>query len=324
MKLIRLATALFLVMVGPGGTIQAFSQAYPSKPVRVIVPFTAGTGIDIVCRSVSQKLSDRWGQPVVVDNRPGAGGTVGSGIVARSAADGYTLLVHSNAHAVSPALYAKLPYDAVKDFVAIAPLARLAQVLVVAPSAGIKSVPGLIAAAKASPGKLTFASLGMGSGTYFSAEKFRLATGIDVVHVPYKGGPEAMTEVMTGRVTYWLPSLGAALPLIQGGKLTPLGVSTSERSPWLPDVPTIAEVGVSGFEESLWFGMWAPAGTPSPIVNRIAKDISPALAAPDLRERFRALAAEPMSMTPVEFARFVRSETDTVARVAKVAGIKPQ
>ena len=302
----------------------AFAQSYPTKSVRVIIPFTPGSGIDIIGRSVSQKLSEMWGQPVVVENRTGAGGTVGAGVVAKSPADGYTLLVNSSAHTVTPALYSSLPYDTLKDFVEIAPLANLGEVLVVAPSAGVKSVSELIAAAKARPGQLTFASPGTGSGLHFTGEKFRLAAGIDVVHIPYKGGPEAMTDVMMGRVTYWITSIGTALPFIQGGKLLALGVSTRQRSVLLPDVPPITEAGVAGFEDSLWFGMWARVGTPSDIVNKVATDISRTLAAPDLRDQFRKLAAEPMNMTPTEFARFVRSETDAGARVAKAAGIKPQ
>lgn len=302
----------------------AFAQSYPTKAVRVIIPFTAGSAIDIVGRSVSQKLSEIWGQPVVVDNRTGAGGAVGAGVVAKSQADGYTLLVNGSNHAANPALYSSLPYDTLKDFVEIAPLAITGQVLVVAPSASVKSVSELIAAAKARPGQLTFASPGTGSGVHFTGEKFRLAAGIDVLHVPYKGGPDAMTDVMMGRVTYWIPPLVIALPLIQEGKLLALGVSTRQRSALLPDVPPIAEAGVAGFEDSIWFGMFARVGTPSDIVNKIATDISRALAAPDLRDQFRKLAAEPMNMTSTEFARFVRSETEAAARIAKAAGIKPQ
>ena len=305
--------------------VGALAQSYPTKPVRVIVPFTAGSGIDAIgARPVSLKLSEIWGQSVIVDNRTGAGGAVGAGIVAKSPADGYTLLINSAAHVINPLLYIKPPYDASKDFVVIAPIVRLVNVLVVAPSVGVKSVSELIAMAKAKPGQLNFASAGTGTGTHFTAEKFRLAAGIDAVHIPYKGGPEAMTDVMMGRVTYWTPSLGTALPFIQGGKLLALGVTSRERSAALPDVPTIAEAGVTGFENSLWFGMWAPARTPAGIVDKLAKDASRALAAPDLREQFRTLVAEPMSMTRAEFASFVRRETETATRLAKVAGIKPQ
>jgi len=302
----------------------ALAQSYPTKPVRVVIPLTPGSGLDIVGRLVSQKLSETWGQPVVVENRPGAGTLVGTALVAKSPADGYTLLVGSPGHAINPVVYAKLPYDTLKDFVEIAPLARLVQVLVVAPSAGVRNVPELIAAAKARPGQLTFASAGTGGGVHFTGEKFKLAAGIDVVHVPYKGGPEAMTDVMMGRVTYWIPSIGTALPFIHGGKLLALGVTSRERSASLPDVPTIEEAGVAGFEDSIWFGMWGPAGTPPAIVDKIAKDISRALTTPALRDQFAKIATEPMSMTPTEFARFVRSEMESAARIAKAAGIKPQ
>lgn len=306
-------------------TAGALAQSYPIKPVRVIVPYTAGSGIDaIAARPVSQKLSEMWGQTVVVDNRTGAGGTIGTALVAKSPADGYTLLISSSAHVSNPMLYVKPPYDASKDFVVIAPLVRLVNVLVVAPSLGVKSVSELIAAARTKPGQLNFASSGTGTGTHFTAEKFKLVAGLDVVHIPYKGGPEAMTDVMMGRVTYWIPSIGTALPFIQGGRLVALGVSSRQRSAALPNVPTLAEAGLAGFDDALWMGMWAPAGTPAPVVNKLAQDTSRALAMPDLRERLASNVAEPMTMTPPEFTRFIRSETESAARVIKAAGIQPQ
>jgi tripartite-type tricarboxylate transporter receptor subunit TctC len=314
----------FLIIVGLFATAGAAAQSFPTKPVRVIIPISPGSGLDIIGRWVSQKLSGMWGQPVVVDNRPGAGSSVGTAVVAKSPADGYTLLVSGSPHTINPAIYAKLPYDSLKDFVPIAPLAALYQVLVVSPTAGVKNVSELIAAAKTRPGQITFASPGTGSGVHFTGEKFKVATGIDVVHVPYKGGPEAMNDVMMGRVTYWIPSIGTALPFIKGGRLLALGVTSLQRSAALPDVPTLAESGVAGFENSLWFGLWAPARTPAGIIDKLTTDTARALAAPDLREQFRSLVAEPMSMKPAEFARFVRSETETVARLAKEAGIKPE
>lgn len=317
------ASRFALIAAGMIAAGEAPAQ-YPVRPVRVIIPITPGSGLDMVARLVSHKLSEGWGQPVIAENRPGAGTTLGTAAVAKSPADGYTLLVNSAAHASNPAVYATLPYDGLSDFVAVAPLARLVQVLVVAPSAGPKTVPELVAAAKARPGQLTFASAGTGGAVHFTGEKFKLATGIDVVHVPYKGGPEAMNDVMMGRVTYWIPSIGTALPFIQSGKMLALGVTSRERSAALPDVPTLAEMGVAGFEDSIWFGMWAPAGTPTGIVDALAKDISRALAAPDLRQQLAKLSAEPMSMTSAEFARFVRSEAESAARVARAAGIKPQ
>ena len=301
------------------------AQSYPAKPVHVIVPFSPGSGIDAIgARPVMQKLAEMWGQPVIVENRNGAGGTIGTALVAKAPADGYTLLVNSAAHVTNPLLYSNPSYDAAKDFVVVAPLVRLPNVLVVAPSMGIKSVSELIVLAKAKPGQLNFASSGTGTGTHFTAEKFKLVAGIDVEHIPYKGGPEAMTDVMTGRVTYWLPSIGTALPFIQGGKLVALAVTSRQRSAALPNVPTLAESGLTGFDDALWMGVWAPAGTPAAIVDKLAQDIARAFAMPDLRERLASNVAEPMDITPAEFARFIRSETEAAARVIKAAGIKPQ
>lgn len=319
----RIARILMVCAVGLCFTGGAFAQDYPTKPVQVIVPFPVGL-VDTIARTVSQKLSELWGQPVVVEGRPGAGGTVGAGVVAKSPPDGYTLLMTSSAHAVHPALYNNLPYDPLKDFVDIAPLARQPYVLVVGPSAGVKSVSELIAVAKAKPGQLTFSSPGTGSGAHFTAEKFRIAGGIDVVHVPSKGVSEANADTTTGRATYWFPAMAAALQDIREGKLLPLGVSSAQRSSVLPEVPTIAESGVVGYDDTIWVGLWAPAGTPASVVDKLAKDVARALAAPDVRERFTTLGAEPMSMTSAEFARFVHSETEAAARITKAAGIKPQ
>jgi tripartite-type tricarboxylate transporter receptor subunit TctC len=303
----------------------AEAQTYPNKPVRVIVPYTAGSGIDtIAARPVSQKLGEMWGQAVIVDNRTGAGGTIGTASAAKAAPDGYTLLVNSAAHVTNPLLYANPSYDATKDFVVVAPLVRMPNVLVVSPSLEIRTVSELVAAAKAKPGQLNFASSGTGTGTHLTAEKFKLAAGIDVMHIPYKGGPEAMTDVMMGRVTYWLPSIATALPLIQSGKLRALAVTSRGRSAALPNVPTLAESGLAGFDDALWIGMWAPAGTPAPIVAKLAQDVARAMATPALRELLVANVAEPMDMTPAEFERFIRDETGAAARLIKAAGITPQ
>src|SRR5713101_1791844 len=226
----------------------ASGQAYPNKPVHVVVPFTAGSATDILARSFGQKLSEMWGQPVVVDNRPGAGGTIGAAVVAKSAPDGYTLLVHSAAQAYNPSIYPSLPYDTTKDFIDVVPLGGQPNVLVVAPSSGIKTVAELIAQAKQKPGQLNFGSAGTGSGTHINGEKFKLAAGIDVVHIPYKGTPEALTDTMTGRVTYFFSPISAALPNVREGKLVALALSTAKRSSVLPDVPTIAEAGLPGFD----------------------------------------------------------------------------
>ena len=302
----------------------AFGQAYPNRPVKIVVPFTAGSATDILARNVGQKLSEMWGQPVLVENRPGAGGTIGANVVAHSPPDGYTLLVHSAAQAVNPYIYDSLPYDTTKDFVEVATLGGQPNVLVVSPAAGYKTVADLIAAAKKNPGALNYGSAGIGSGTHINGEKFKLVAGIDVVHVPYKGTPEALTDTMTGRVNYFFSPISAALPNIKEGKLVALGVSTSKRSSALPNVPTLAESGLPGFDYSLWVGMYAPAGTPPDVVDKINRDVARALATPEMRERLAALGAEPMVMSPSEFSAFMRSEMADSAKVVKAAAIKAQ
>jgi tripartite-type tricarboxylate transporter receptor subunit TctC len=292
--------------------------------VKIVVPFTAGSATDILARTVGQKLSESWGQPVVVDNRPGAGGTIGTGIVAKSPADGYTLLVTSAAHAYNPSIYQNLPYDTLKDFVEIVPLAGQPNLLVVAPSMGARTVAELIVAARRKPGEFNFASAGTGSGTHINGEKFRLAAGIDVVHIPYKGTPEALTDTMTGRVTYFFSPISAALPHVREGKLVALATSTAKRSSALPNVPTVAESGLPGFDYNLWVGTFAPAGTPADVVDRINHDVNRVLQLPDVKERLANLGAEAMPMTQAEFRKFVRDEIDESAKVIKAAGIKVQ
>jgi len=302
----------------------AFAQGYPTKPVRIVVPFTAGSATDILARTVGQKLSEAWGQSVVVENRPGAGGVIGAAIVAKAPGDGYTLLVHSAAHASNPSIYSNLTFDTVKDFVEVVPLAGQPNVLSVAPSTGLKSVGDLVAAAKQKPGALNYASAGNGSGTHINGEKFKLAAGIDVLHIPYKGSPEAVTDTMAGRVTYYFAPISAALPQIRDGKLIALGVSTAKRSSVLPNVPTVAESGVPGFDYNLWVGMFAPAGTPADLVEKINKDVIRVLATPEAKERLAALGADAMPMTPAEFKNFVQDEIADSAKVIKAAGIVVQ
>ena len=321
MKRARLAMLIVLPILGAS---LAHGQGYPSKPVHVIVSFTAGSATDILARTYGQKLSEMWNQPVVVENRPGAGGTIGAGVVAKAPADGYTLLVNSAAQAYNPSIYSNLSFDTMKDFVDIAALGGQPNVLVVAPSAGVKSVAELIALAKQKPGQLNFGSAGTGSGTHINSEKFKLAAGIDVVHIPYKGTPEALTDTIAGRVTYFFSPISAALPFVRDGKLVALAVSTSKRSSALPNVPTVAESGLPGFDYSLWVGLFAPAGTPPEVVDKIARDVRTTAQSPDVKERFATLGAEPMPMTPQEFTRFVQSEIDESAKVIKAAGIKAQ
>ena len=320
MKLMRfLAIALCALLAVP-----ASAQTWPARPVKFIVPFTAGSATDILARTFAQKLQDVWGQPVIVENHPGAGGTIGAGLVARAAPDGYTLLVHSAGFAINPFIYPDLPYDTTKDFVDIAPLGGQPNVLVVATNSGIKSVSDLIAQAKQKPGTFNYGSAGVGSGTHVNAEKFKLATGIDAVHVPYKGTPEALKDTMTGSVTYFFSPISAALPLIKDGKVVALGVSSAQRSSALKDVPTIAEAGVPGFDYNLWVGLFGPASLPRDLVNRINRDVMRVMQMPDVKERLASLGAEPMTMTPAEFAKFVKGELDTSAKIVKAGNIKAQ
>jgi tripartite-type tricarboxylate transporter receptor subunit TctC len=300
------------------------AQAYPTRPVHVIISFPPGSSTDIVGRVVAQKLSEYWGQPVLAENRGGAGGSIGTAAVARSAPDGYTLLIDSSAHAVTPAMYAKLSYDTLKDFVDIAPLAGQPNVLVVLPASPAKSVADLIAQAKARPGQINFASAGIGSGTHLNLEKFKLATGADVTHIPYKGTQEVIADLLGGRIEYYFAPISAALSNIRDGKLRPIAVSGARRSGSLPDVPTVAESGVPGFEFTLWFGVWGPAGMPAEVVDRISKDVNRALADPGVRERLAKLGNDVMVMSPAEFSQFVRREVEDYARIVKAAGIKPQ
>ena len=304
--------------------LQVFAQDYPGKPVRAIITFTPGSSTDIVGRVVTQKLSEYWGHPVLVENRGGAGGSIAAGLVARAAPDGYTLLIDSSAHAVTPAMYAKLPYDTLNDFADIAPLAGQANVMVVAPDSPIKSVGDMIAAAKAKPGAINFGHAGVGSGTHLNTEKFKLATGIDFLQIPYKGTQEVLTDLLGGRVEYYFAPISAALSGVRNGKLRPLAVSTAKRSSQLPDVPTVAESGVPGFEFTLWFGIWGPAGMPAGVIDKINKDVNRALAEPGVREQLAKLGNDTMRMTPAEFSQFVRREVEDYGKIVKAAGIKPQ
>jgi tripartite-type tricarboxylate transporter receptor subunit TctC len=300
------------------------AQVYPSKPVKIVVPFTPGSATDILARTVGQKLGELWGQSVVVENRAGAGGTIGAALVAKSPPDGLTLLVHSAAQAVNPFIYPSLSYDTLKDFVQVVPLGGQPNVLVVAPSRGYKSVADLIADAKKNPGTLNFGSAGIGSGTHINAEKFKLAAGIDVTHIPYKGTPEALNDTMSDRVAYFFSPISAALPLIRDGRLVALGVSSAKRAGRLPEVPTIAESGLPGFDYNLWVAMFAPAGTPAEVVDKLNRDVNAVLREAEVRERLAGLGAEAMPMSPAEFDKFMRAEMDDAAKVVKAAGIKAQ
>ena len=303
------------------------SHDYPSKPVRLIEPFGAGGGPDLVSRVLAQKLTELWGQPVTVENVPGAGATDGPARVAKSPADGYTLLVNTSAQAYSAALLKSLPYDPLKDFIPVAPFTSQPYVLVTGKLTGITTVDELVAAAKAKPGLLRFGSTGMGTGSHLGIEKFNLAADIKAVHVPAQPDDaiaDTIANMAEGRTDYLLAPIQLALVDILAGRLRPLGVSTRKRSSLLPEVPTIAEAGVPGFDYPIWYGVWTPVGTPAGVVDKLAKDIARALAAPELRDWFAKHGADPMSMPQPEFARFVLNESESAARVIEAVGIRPR
>lgn len=321
MSVLRILSAL---AVAACASIEAYAQAHPVKPVRVILPFPAGTAADVVTRTVTEKLAQTWGQPVVVDNRPGAGGTLGVAIASKSQPDGHVLLAHTSSYAVNAAVYARLPYDPDRDFIALGPIGTQPYVLVAAPSAGWKRVADLIAAAKARPAVADFGSAGTGSSTHLIAEKFRLGARIDATHVPYRSVADAMSDTMAGRIGYWFPPLGAALGLVREGRLAALGVTGTARSAFLPQVSTFAEAGLPGLEDTNWFGLWAPTGLPPALADTLSREIAAAVASPGVRGRLTAIGTEPLTMTGPEFARFVRAETDRAAHSAAAAGIPRQ
>lgn len=302
----------------------AQAPAWPAKPIRFIVPFTAGSGTDIIARAVGESMAKSLGQPIVVENKPGAGGTIAAAQVARSDPDGTTLLIHSSGHALNPAIYTHLSYDTVKDLVGITPLAALPNVMIVPPARGWKAVADVVAAAKAKPGQLNYASAGVGSATHLNAEKFRLQAGLDAVHVPFKGTPEAVSEVIGGRIDWFFAPLISALPLIRDGKVQALAVSTPARAATLPNVPTTVEAGVPGSDFIFWVGLIAPAGTPAAVQARLHDEAVKALNSPEVKERMAKIGADPYPMSIEAFNAFIRAEMDSALRIARAANLKAQ
>lgn len=300
------------------------AQGYPTKPIRFIVPFTAGSGTDVIARTLGDTMSKGLGQPIIIDNKPGAGGTIAAAQVAKGEPDGYAVLIHSSGHALNPAIYPSLPYDTVRDLTGITPLAALPNVLVVSPERGWKTLADLIAAAKAKPGALNYASAGIGSATHMNGEKFKLQAGVEAVHVPFKGTPEALSDVIGGRNDWFFAPLSSALPLIKDGKLLALAVSTPQRTPALPQVPTTVEAGVPGSDYTFWVGMFVPAATPAATVKRLHEEALKALAQPEVKERMTKLGADAFTMPQDAFNAFVRSEMESAARIAKAANLKSQ
>jgi tripartite-type tricarboxylate transporter receptor subunit TctC len=300
----------------------AAEQKYPSRPIRMLVPFSAGSQTDILARWVGEKVLENWGQQVVVDNRPSAGGTIASEYVLAANPDGYTLMMVSTGHAGNATLYSKLSYNTVRDFSGISRVASVPNLLIVAPTLGPKTVKDLIAYAKARPGQINFSSAGIGSGTQINGEMFKLAAGIEATHVPYKGAPESLNETATGRVHFTFSPVVVAMGQAKAGRVTVLAVSTAKRSPLFPDVPTVAEAGIPGFEYDQWYGLLAAAKTPRPIVNQVNKEIVRILNLPDIKERMLTQGATPSPTTPEEFDAFIRSEVKRFAKILIAAGAR--
>ena len=315
----RAALAFLLLFLSAGALAQ-----YPSKPVRLVIPFPPGGATDIVGRVVAQKLAERWGQPVVVDNRPGAGGTIGSEAVARTTPDGYTLLIATTStHAVGPVLQ-KLPYDPLADFTPITLLAHSPNVLVVSPQLGVGSVRELVAAAKAKPGALSFASSGTGTITHLTGELFRLMAGVDLLHVPYKGTALSVPDLAGNRVSMLFDNIVSAQPHIRAGSVKALAVTTARRASLLPELPTMAESGVPGFESSAWFGLFGPAGLAADVRARVHEAALAALNAADAKERLVAAGADPAGDSAEEFVRQIRADMARWGQVVKAANVKVQ
>jgi tripartite-type tricarboxylate transporter receptor subunit TctC len=299
------------------------AQAYPTKPIRLVVPFPAAGTTDILAREVAQRLSVSFGQSVIVDNRPGAAGNIGSDIVAKSAPDGYTLLMGTvGTHAINPSLYTRMPYDHVKDFVPIVLVAGVPNVLEVTPSLPVNSVADLIKLAKEKPGQLNFASSGSGTSIHLSGELFKAMAGVDMMHVPYKGSAPAVTDLMGGQVQLMFDNLPSSLAQIKAGKLRAIAVTSAQRAPALPNIPTIAESGLPGFEASSWFGLLAPAGTPAAVVARINAEVNQWLQTAEAKATLLAQGAIPAGGTSEQFAAHIRAETEKWAKVVKVSGAR--
>jgi tripartite-type tricarboxylate transporter receptor subunit TctC len=318
-KLTRLAAA---AAIATAATIAA-AQEYPTKTIRIIVPLTPGSGADIAGRIVARHLGEAWKQPVVVENRPGAGGQIGTQAVVKADHDGYTLLIQSASHAANSAIYKTLPYDPLKDLVDVAILGVTPYVMVTAKGGEYPTLKSLIDAAKAKPGAIPFASAGVGSSTHLAAEYFAQAAGVKMLHIPYKGSPEAIQDAMTGRSSFYMAPINTVVGQMKDGKLATLGVSTRKRADVMPDVPALAEQGLKDFDISLWFGVWAPAGTPAAIVQKLNTQIAAILQSAEVRDQFAKLGITPAPMKPDEFARFVREQIDTYRKIVKAADIQP-
>ena len=298
----------------------ASAQQWPARPIRAIVPFTPGSTIDIIGRIVLEPLSAALGQPIVIENRGGAGGTIGTALVAKAEPDGHTILIHASAHSAAPAAYPNAPYNTGRDFAGVVIFGSVPNVTVISPAKGIKTLKELVEAARKS--SFTFASAGIGSATHWAAERLRLAAGFSAVHVPFRGGPEALTEVMTGRVDFMSIGISSGLPLIRSGRLIPLAVSTLKRSTALPEVPTTIEAGYPDSDYTFWNGMLVPAKTPRALVNRLHEETLKVLRQPGVIEKFKPQGIEPMPLTPAQFDALIAKEIENNIAIVKAAGLK--
>jgi tripartite-type tricarboxylate transporter receptor subunit TctC len=305
-----------------GAAAQQNAAQWPTRPIRAIVPIAPGTGADVIFRLVFHELSNRLGQQIVIENRGGAGGTIGSAVAAKADPDGYTILAQSTSHTIAPAIYPNMSYDVTRDFIAVVPFGKMPTALVIAPSKGIKTVQELVAQAKAKPGTLTFASAGVGSTTHLTAERFLLSAGITAIHVPFRGGG-FRPEVASGRVDFAFSPIAVAVPDVRDGRLLALAVSANDRASGLPDVPTTLEAGYPNSDYALWLGVFVPANTPREIVDRLHDESVKALQSPALRERLKGLDVEPMVMSTGEFDAFIKHEVVAQGALAKAAGLKP-
>jgi tripartite-type tricarboxylate transporter receptor subunit TctC len=298
------------------------ADTWPSKPIRVVIPFSAGSATDIIPRAVFEQLSVELGQPIIVENRPGGGGTVGVGSVVRAEPDGYTLLANSSAHTIAPWIVANIPYDTANDLAAVIALGKNPNVLVVSPEKGWKTIHDMVAAAKSRPGTFNYGSAGVGTATHISAERLRQSAGLQAQHVPYRGGPEAITDVLGGRVDFYYCPISTAIPLIRDGRLLGLAVSTPERASALPEIPTSLEAGFANSDSTIWYGVFAPAKTPREIIDRLHAATVKVLQSPTMQQRLAQLAVDPMPMSPLEFDKLVRDEIAANETVIKAAVIK--
>jgi len=324
MRTLRFAVVCVLLGTAAASFAADPAAGYPSRPIRIVVPFTPGGQPDIVARMIVPALVESLGQQVIVDNRPGAGGTIGGRIVAGANPDGYTLLSVSAAHVVAPAVRASIGYDTLKDFAGVTMTGNAAYYLVVPPSLNVATVKELIALAKAKPGQLNFTSAGAGSATHFGGELFKYRAGIDVVHVPHKGIPEALTDTMTGRVHFFLAPFGSSVGLIRDGRLRAIAVSTPQRTRMNPDLPTIAEAALPGFRYESWAALFAPSKTPRAIINKLNQEVARALKLPDVEQRLLAVGIEPAPGTPAQLDKFVAEQLVAARQLAQKAGIKPE